>query len=86
MSCLMVAALFASAAFGLYPYLLPSNTDPSLGLTAQGTAAPAYGLKIGLLWWIPGMALVTVYFVVLHRRFAAKAESTTAGHELAGGS
>lgn len=72
MSSVMVAALLASAVFGLYPYLLPSNTDPSLGLTAQRTAAPAYGLRIGLLWWIPGMALVAVYFTVLYRRFARR--------------
>lgn len=72
MSCLMVGALFASAAFGLYPYLLPSNTDLSLGVTAQGSAAPAYGLKIGLIWWIPGMALVTLYFSILYRRFATR--------------
>ncbi len=77
MSSLMVAALFASATFGLYPYLLPSNTDPSLGLTAHSAAAPAYGLKVGLLWWLPGMALVAVYFTVLYRRFARPAD---AGH------
>ncbi len=80
MSCVMVAALLASAVFGLYPYLLPSNGDPSLGLTAQGTAAPAYGLKIGLLWWIPGMALVAVYFTVLFRTFARRAEPGGTGH------
>jgi cytochrome d ubiquinol oxidase subunit II len=73
MSCLLLAALFSSATFGLYPYLLPSNTDPSLGLTAQAAAAPAYGLKIGLLWWIPGMALVATYFTILYRRFARRA-------------
>ncbi|HEX5135881.1 MAG TPA: cytochrome d ubiquinol oxidase subunit II, partial [Planctomycetota bacterium] len=70
MSCVLVGALFASAAFGLYPYLLPGNTDASLGLTAQAAAAPAYGLRIGLLWWIPGMALVATYFTILFRRFA----------------
>lgn len=73
MSSMMVAALLASAVFGLYPYLLPSNTDPSLGLTAERTAAPDYGLRIGLLWWLPGMALVAVYFTVLYRKFARRA-------------
>jgi cytochrome d ubiquinol oxidase subunit II len=73
MSCLMVAALFASAGFGLYPYLLPSNTDASLGLTARGAAAPAYGLRIGLMWWLPAMGLVAIYFTVLYRRFAGAA-------------
>lgn len=67
MSCLMVMALFLSACFGLYPYLLPSNEDLAHGLTVQAAAAPAYGLRIGLLWWIPGVALVTLYFRVLYR-------------------
>ncbi len=80
MSCLMITALFASACFGLYPYLLPSNTDPSLGLTAHGAAAPAYGLRIGLLWWLPGMGLVAVYFAAVYRRFARPAEPLEAGH------
>lgn len=80
MSCLMVAALFAGAAFGLYPYLLPSNTDASLGLTVQETAAPAYGLKVGLFWWIPGMALVALYFTIAYRRFAGPGAPDDAAH------
>jgi cytochrome d ubiquinol oxidase subunit II len=79
MSCLMVAALLASAAFGVYPYLLPSN-NLSPGLTAQAAAAPAYGLRIGILWWIPGMALAALYFTVLYRRFAGKTAGDAAAH------
>jgi cytochrome d ubiquinol oxidase subunit II len=80
MSCILVGALFGGAAFGLYPYLLPSNADPSLGLTAQGTAAPAYGLRVGLLWWVPGMALVATYFTIVYRRFAGKADANHGGY------
>jgi cytochrome bd-type quinol oxidase subunit 2 len=31
--------MLTSAAFGVYPYVLPSNTDPRLGLTIYNTAA-----------------------------------------------
>ncbi len=66
-SATYLVGMLASVAFGLYPYVLPSNGDPSLGLTAQGVAAPAAGLRIGLYWWIPGMILAIGYFVVLYR-------------------
>ncbi len=69
-----IAGMMSSAAFGLYPYVLPACTDPSLGLTVHNAAAPAGGLETGLLWWIPGMALVAVYFYVAYRRFSGKAE------------
>lgn len=72
-SCAYLIGMLTSAAFGLYPYVLPSNGDPALGLTAQGTAAAAHGLRIGLVWWIPGMALVAFYFTLVYRRFAGKA-------------
>ena len=71
-SCAYVAGMLSSAAAGLYPYVLPSNQDPGLGLTIRGAAAPAYGLGVGLAWWIPGMALVAVYFTYAYRRFAGK--------------
>jgi cytochrome d ubiquinol oxidase subunit II len=80
MSCVFVGALFLGAAFGLYPYLLPSNVDPAAGLTAQEAAAPAYGLKVGLFWWIPGMALVATYFTIVYRRFAGKADAEHGGY------
>jgi len=72
MSALAIVGLLTSAVFGLYPYLLPSNGDPKLGLEVHGSAAPAYGLRVGLFWWLPGMALVTAYFVYTYRHFAGK--------------
>jgi cytochrome d ubiquinol oxidase subunit II len=67
-----LVGMLASAAFGLYPYVLPSVLDPAMGLTAQGTAAGESGLRIGLGWWIPGLVLVVIYFVYAYRRFAGK--------------
>lgn len=69
-SCVYLVGMLTSAAFGLHPYVLPALGDPALGLTVGNAAAPAYGLKVGLFWWIPGMLLVTAYFVYTYRHFA----------------
>jgi len=71
-SCVFIAAMLSSAAFGIYPYLLPSRIDPKFGLTISNAAAADYGLRIGLAWWIPGILLAIAYFVFTYRRFAGK--------------
>jgi len=71
-SAAYIAGMLASAATGIYPYVLPSNTDPAFSLTVHNAAAPATGLKLGLTWWIPGMILVAGYFVYVYRHFAGK--------------
>jgi cytochrome d ubiquinol oxidase subunit II len=71
-SCLFILGMLTSAAFGLYPYVLPSNGDPSLSLTVLNTAAAPYGLRVGLVWWIPGMLLTGGYFAYTYRSFSGK--------------
>jgi len=71
-SALYIVGMLTSAAFGLYPYVLPSNVDPRAGLTINNAAAAPYGLKVGLAWFIPGMLLATGYFVYVYRNFAGK--------------
>jgi len=71
-SSLFIGGLLASAAAGLYPQLLPSHLDPAHSLTIENSGAPVYGLKVGLAWWIPGMILVTSYFVFVYRRASGK--------------
>jgi cytochrome d ubiquinol oxidase subunit II len=64
--------MLTSVVFGLYPWVLPSDADPSQSLTVQNAAAPVYGLEIGLMWFIPGIALALGYFVYTYRNFAGK--------------
>jgi cytochrome d ubiquinol oxidase subunit II len=71
-SSLFIAAMLASAAFGVYPWLLPSNGDPALSLDIHKAASPPYALGIGLAWFIPGMLLVAGYFFYTYRSFAGK--------------
>ncbi len=73
-SCLYLIGMLTSAAFGVFPYVLPSNISPNAGLTVSNAAAAPYGLYIGLAWWIPGMLLALAYSVFVYRRFAGKVE------------
>ena len=66
-----LAGMLTSAAFTLYPALLPA-VDPSNSLTVFNSAAPIYGLVVGLVWWVIGMALATLYFVLIYRLFRGK--------------
>ncbi len=71
-SCLYVLGVLGSTAFGLYPFVLPSNVDLRFGLTVYNAAAPLHSLKIGLVWFIPGIILAAVYLTVAYRSFAGK--------------
>jgi cytochrome d ubiquinol oxidase subunit II len=79
-SSIFIAGMLSSAAFGLYPYVLPSRIDPQFGLTITNAAAPAYGLTIGLAWWVPGIALAIAKFVFVYRRFAGKVRLPEEGY------
>lgn len=63
-----LAGMIASAAFGIYPFLVPATTDPSRGLTVFSAAAPAGDLRIGLAWWIPGTLVAGACMILLRRR------------------
>jgi cytochrome d ubiquinol oxidase subunit II len=69
---LYLIGMLTSAAFGVFPYVLPSNTSPDAGLTVTNAAAAEYGLYVGLAWWIPGMALALLYSVFVYRHFKGK--------------
>jgi cytochrome d ubiquinol oxidase subunit II len=74
-SCAYLLGMLTSAAFSLYPYVLPASTDPTFGLTVHNAMAPMYGLRIGLIWWIIGMTLATGYTVYAYRGFAGKVKA-----------
>jgi cytochrome bd ubiquinol oxidase subunit II len=74
-SCAYLIGMLTSAAFGVFPYVLPSNGAPEAGLTVSNAAAATYGLHIGLWWWIPGMLLATMYSAFVYRHLAGKVEN-----------
>jgi cytochrome bd ubiquinol oxidase subunit II len=74
-SCAYIVGMLTSVVFGLYPLVLPASTDPAFSLTVENAKAGDYGLRIGLVWWILGMILVTGYFVFTYRHFAGKVQA-----------
>jgi len=66
-----ITGMLASAAFGLYPALLPSSI-PGHTLTVHNASGSAYGQSVGLVWWLIGMALAAVYFGLTYRLFRGK--------------
>jgi len=71
-SCLYLVGMLTSLAFGVFPYVLPSNLSAAAGLTIFNAAATEYGLYVGLVWFIPGMILAALYSIFVYRRLAGK--------------
>lgn len=79
-SCAYLLGMLTSVVFGVYPYVLPSNTDPDLALTVQNASAPPYGLRVGLYWWTLGMILACGYILYVHRQFRGKVTLEEGGY------
>jgi cytochrome d ubiquinol oxidase subunit II len=80
-SCAYLAGMLASVVFGVYPMVLPAR-NPVYSLTVENAKAGAYGLKVGVRWWIVGMIFAAGYFTFVYRSFAGKVEveSDSNGH------
>ena len=76
-SSLFILAMLASTAWGSYPNILIATTDPANSLTITNAAAGAYGLQVGLWWFLLGFILVIIYQVYAHRVFWGKVRLDT---------
>ncbi|HLJ51592.1 MAG TPA: cytochrome d ubiquinol oxidase subunit II [Bryobacteraceae bacterium] len=74
-SSAFLVGMLCSAAFGVFPYVLPSNGKASAGLTIYNAAAAHYGLVVGLWWWIPGMLLAAGYSIFTYRQLAGRVQA-----------
>ena len=70
-SCAYLTGMLTSVVFGVYPMVLPAR-NPVYSLTVTTAKAGAYGLKVGLVWWVLGMILAAGYFTIVYRSFAGK--------------
>jgi cytochrome d ubiquinol oxidase subunit II len=70
-SCAYLIGMLTSVVFGVYPMVLPAR-NPVYSLTVTTAKAGAYGLKVGLVWWVLGMILAAGYFTYIYRSFAGK--------------
>jgi cytochrome d ubiquinol oxidase subunit II len=78
-SGLFIVAMLGSTAFGLYPNVLPAVNEAN-SLTVHNASAPHYGLVVGLIWWIIGMLLAAIYFVLIYRMFRGKVQLSGEGY------
>ena len=63
--------MLSSAAFSLYPLVLPAVNHAN-SLTIDNASASQYGLTVGLIWWSIGIVLAVIYFTITYRRFSGK--------------
>jgi len=71
-SSLFILAMLTSTAWGSYPNILIATTGPANSLTITNATAGAYGMQVGLWWFLVGFSLVIVYQVYAHRAFWGK--------------
>ncbi len=71
-SAVYITIMLVGAVFALYPNVLPASTNPNWSLTIQNSAAPHYGLAVGLVWWTIGVLFTTGYFVYVYWMFRGK--------------
>jgi cytochrome bd ubiquinol oxidase subunit II len=72
-SSFYIVGMLVGAAFALYPVVLPAR-DHQYDLTIYNSSAGAYGLSVGLVWWILGAALAVAYFAFIYRMFRGKVQ------------
>ena len=80
-SGVVIAGLLAMTAGALYPIILPSSIDPRYSLDVAGSANDRRGLVLGLVWWIPAIALAIGYFTYLFRSFRGKVAAGAGYHQ-----
>jgi len=78
-SALFIGGMLASTAMGMYPNLLPSSINPADNLTIYNTAAQAYGLGVGVVWWTIGVVLTLGYFTYLFYSFRGRVHAAAEG-------
>jgi cytochrome d ubiquinol oxidase subunit II len=78
-SALFLGGLLAATAAAMYPVLLRARPDPSLSLTAPGTASAESSLRIAFGWWSFAFPLAVAYFVVVWRLHRGKVQVPAGG-------
>lgn len=72
LSCAFIGALLVATAGTLYPVILRSTVDARYSLDAFNASSPRATLVIGLVVWLPAIALALGYFGHLYRTFRGK--------------
>jgi cytochrome bd ubiquinol oxidase subunit II len=78
-SCAYLLGMLLSAAFALYPYVLPARGGVALSLSVYNARTSLRAMHIGFLWWIAGIPLAAIYLLYLYSRFAGKVPTSGEG-------
>lgn len=78
-SAMFIFGSFATTVASMFPNLLPSTNGVNPSLTVQSMAAPAYGLSVGLYWFVIAAILVAVYTVIQFKVFKGKMDDVGYG-------
>jgi len=81
-SSLLVASFVVMLSWGTYPNLLVAIGDPAHSVTIDNASAGKDGLQAALWWLPPGLAVVVLYQILIHRMFSGPVtpDSSPAGH------
>jgi cytochrome d ubiquinol oxidase subunit II len=71
-SSFFIVGLLVTGAAALFPVMLHSTLAPENSLTAYNAAANRTSLLLASIWWPMGLALATVYFVFISKRYMGK--------------
>lgn len=69
-SSLLIVAFLAFISWGTYPNLLIATADLAHSLTIHNASAGEDGLQAALWWVPPGLTIVVLYQIFIHRMFA----------------
>lgn len=78
-SSAFLLGLLAATAVSVFPVMLRSAGDPSLSITAFQASNSDDGLRTALHWFLVGIPLVIVYFVIQFRVHAGKVPAPREG-------
>jgi cytochrome d ubiquinol oxidase subunit II len=73
-SSAFIASMLAATAVGMYPDLLKSTAGEAYSLTVQNAAAGRSGLVVGLIWFVPALALALAYVTYVFRKVRGRVE------------
>jgi cytochrome d ubiquinol oxidase subunit II len=79
-SCVSTVALLATAAASLFPHMVPSLGDPSLGLTIYNSSSSQRTLTVMLVLAAVGVPVVLGYTAWAYRTFRGKVELDDASY------
>ncbi|MBM1105025.1 cytochrome d ubiquinol oxidase subunit II [Aurantibacter crassamenti] len=78
-STLFLLGGFATTVASIFPNVLPSTNSLNPSLTIYNVAADAYGLSIGVNWFVIALILVIIYMIVQYRIFKGKMDEVGYG-------